>query len=109
MGKLTTHILDTSLGLPAAGIPVLLLRNEHELARATSNSDGRLDTPLLEGDAWQDGHYTLRFLVGDYLGRAGDTPFFDRIDINFFIADATKPTHMPLLLTPYGYSTYRGS
>ncbi|MGL6071871.1 hydroxyisourate hydrolase [Craterilacuibacter sp.] len=109
MGKLTTHILDTSRGLPAAGIPVILLQDGQVLASAHSNADGRLDAPLLEGEAWRNGHYTLRFLVADYLSKEGRTPFFDRIDIHFVVDDCAPALHLPLLLSPYGYSTYRGS
>ncbi|MXR37076.1 hydroxyisourate hydrolase [Neisseriaceae bacterium B2N2-7] len=109
MGKLTTHILDTSRGLPAAGIPVILLQDGQVLASAHSNADGRLDIPLLQGHAWRSGRYTLRFLVTDYLGAKGCIPFFDLIDIHFLVDDSAPSLHLPLLLSPYGYSTYRGS
>ena len=115
MGRLTTHILDTASGRPAAGLVVELWRSEHadRLKTAITNADGRLDGPILEGEAFTAGVYELRFRAGDYLRGLGiDLPepaFLEVIPIRFGIADATQHYHVPLLLSPYGYSTYRGS
>lgn len=116
MGRLTTHVLDTARGLPVAGLKVelfLLDGGDMPLKTAITNSDGRFDGPLLEGAAFVRGHYELRFHAGDYLRqRAASLPepsFLDVIPIRFGIADANAHYHVPLLLSPYGYSTYRGS
>ena len=110
MGKLTTHILDTAHGRPGAGIAIELYRGEagrrEPLGRRVTNADGRCDTPLLEGDAMPAGTYEIDFHVGDYFG---DTSFLDRVPIRFRIADVTVNYHVPLLCTPWAYSTYRGS
>jgi 5-hydroxyisourate hydrolase len=107
MGRLTTHVLDTARGKPAAGLAVELWAGEKLLKAFHTNSDGRADAPLLEGDAFKAGTYELRFKAGDYLG--GGQPFLDVIPIRFTVADADQHYHVPLLLAPYGYSTYRGS
>src|SRR5688572_27561590 len=115
MGRLTTHVLDIAAGRPAAGLRVELLRPEGAppLAVGETNRDGRVDPPLLEGVAFTAGIYELRFHAGDYLRRAGHqaagTPFLGVIPIRFGVADAGADYHVPLLLSPYGYSTYRGS
>jgi len=116
LGRLTTHVLDTALGRPAAGLGVTLFRageNRREVARAETNADGRCDRPLLEGDALAVGAYELVFEAGAYFDSLGlDLPepkFLDRILIRFGIADAAAHHHVPLLLSPYGYATYRGS
>jgi 5-hydroxyisourate hydrolase len=117
MGRLTTHVLDTSLGRPASGLTVILERIETAgrmpVTQAVTNEDGRLDAPLLAGDAFQRGIYEISFLAGAYLRRNGaalpEPPFLDVIPIRFGIADAAVHYHVPLLLSPYGYSTYRGS
>ena len=116
MGRLTTHVLDTAAGKPAAGLRIELFRigpSAEPLAAVTTNADGRADKPLLEGDALAPGTYELRFHAGDYLRRSGVTltepPFLDVIPVRFGIAAATGHYHVPLLLSPYGYSTYRGS
>jgi 5-hydroxyisourate hydrolase len=117
MGRLTTHVLDTAAGRPAAGLRVELYRLDGgegaALANADTNSDGRLDRPLLEGGALTSGAYELRFHAGAYLRRMGveltDPPFLDVIPIRFGIASPEAHYHVPLLLSPYGYSTYRGS
>jgi 5-hydroxyisourate hydrolase len=112
MGKLTTHVLDTALGKPAAGMVIELWSGERHITTVTTNADGRADTPLLEGDAFKGGHYELRFYAGDYLRRGNTKPeplFLDVIPIRFGIADAAQHYHVPLLLSPFGYSTYRGS
>jgi 5-hydroxyisourate hydrolase len=115
-GRLTTHVLDTASGLPAAGLKIALYRvsgNSHrKVKEATTNADGRCDAPLLEGKTFQTGQYELVFFTGDYLRASGvplpDPPFLDQIPIRFGMAEE-KHYHVPLLLSPYGYSTYRGS
>ena len=115
MGRLTTHVLDTALGRPAAGLTIDLYRvsgGEEHLASAKTNGDGRLDRPILEGDAFRAGVYELRFHAGAYLkaaNRLPDPPFLDLVPIRFGIAAPDQHYHVPLLLSPYGYSTYRGS
>ncbi|MDU8910127.1 hydroxyisourate hydrolase [Aestuariicoccus sp. MJ-SS9] len=116
-GYLTTHVLDTARGCPAEGIPVVLYRvsgNSHrKIAETVTNADGRTDAPILPKDAFRTGQYELVFFVGDYLratGQAGEDPLFlDQVPIRFGMADAEAHYHVPLLLSPYGYSTYRGS
>jgi 5-hydroxyisourate hydrolase len=116
MGRLTTHVLDTASGSPAAGLKIelfLLDGGTVPLKTVTTNSDGRVDGPLLEGAGFMRGHYELRFHAGDYLRARGvavpDPAFLDVIPIRFGIADPLQHYHVPLLLSPYGYSTYRGS
>jgi len=115
MGRLTTHVLDTAAGKPAAGLKIELFRPGEATPVKTirTNADGRADAPILEGDAFATGHYELRFHAGDYLRSSGanlpEPAFLDVIPIRFGIADAAAHYHVPLLLSPYGYSTYRGS
>ena len=116
MGRLTTHVLDTARGRPAAGLALSLFRDadgRRELARGVTNDDGRCDGPLLEGDALTAGLYELVFETGDYFDALGlDLPepkFLDHVVIRFGIADPAAHYHVPLLLSPFGYSTYRGS
>jgi 5-hydroxyisourate hydrolase len=112
MGRLSTHVLDTSIGRPAEGVRVVLRRAGEVLVETTTNRDGRTDTPLLEGAAFQTGAYELVFHVGDYFRVNGaalaDPPFLGVIPIRFNIADDAH-YHVPLLVSPFGYSTYRGS
>ncbi|MEM1317413.1 MAG: hydroxyisourate hydrolase [Pseudomonadota bacterium] len=117
-GFLTTHVLDTARGVPAEGITILLYRvsgNSHrKIAEAVTNADGRTDTPILPKGKLKAGHYELIFLAGDYLRSAGlvgngDVLFLDQVPIRFGIEDDSAHYHVPLLLSPYGYSTYRGS
>ena len=116
-GYLTTHILDTARGVPADGITILLYRvsgNSHrKIATAVTNADGRTDAPILPAKSFKTGQYELIFQVGDYLERTGlakgDLKFLDQIPIRFGMADEDAHYHVPLLLSPYGYSTYRGS
>lgn len=113
---LTTHVLDTALGQPAQGLKIWLYRvsgNSHrKIGEFVTNADGRVDSPLLEGDAFKPGSYELIFFAGDYLDATQeglpDPKFLDQIPIRFGISDDSH-YHVPLLLSPYGYSTYRGS
>jgi len=117
MGRLTTHVLDTALGRPAAGIKILLYRvsgNSHrKIAEAITNADGRTEAPLLEGKAFKTGNYELIFCAGDYLDSQRtslpDPKFLDQVPIRVGIAEKDGHYHVPLLLSPFGYSTYRGS
>ena len=116
-GKLTTHVLDTALGKPAAGVTITLYRvsgNSHsKIAETVTNADGRTDAPMLAGDALKPGSYELIFAAGAYLrasGQAsGDVLFLDQIPIRFGVPDASAHYHVPLLISPFAYSTYRGS
>ena len=112
MGRLTTHVLDTARGKPAADLKIELW-GTGLIKTITTNADGRADAPLLEADALQVGTYELRFFAGDYLRGLGtplgDPMFLDVIPIRFGISDASQHYHVPLLLSPFGYSTYRGS
>ena len=116
MGRLTTHVLDTAQGRPGAGIKIELYRlgaTRERLTSVATNSDGRCDRPLLEGEGFGAGAYELVFHVGDYFAGAGiqvpDPPFLDEVVIRFGIARPSDHYHVPLLISPYGYSTYRGS
>lgn len=110
-GYLTTHVLDTARGVPAAGVPIALFRldgvGRELLAAAVTNADGRTDAPILPEGQFAPGLYELVFSVGGYLGAAGG--FLDEIPVRFTVTDAGAHHHVPLLLSPYGYSTYRGS
>jgi 5-hydroxyisourate hydrolase len=127
-GRLTTHVLDTAQGRPAAEVPVELWRVDPSggrrelLAAMRTNEDGRTDHPLLEGDALVGGIYELVFAVGAYFAAQRvpeadlpdqpdqpDRPFLDLVPVRFGIADSTAHYHVPLLVSPWAYSTYRGS
>tara|TARA_R110002124_G_scaffold83303_3_gene218195 strand:+ start:888 stop:1247 length:360 start_codon:yes stop_codon:yes gene_type:complete len=116
-GKLTTHVLDTALGKPAAGVRIVLYRvggdGHTEITETVTNADGRTDAPMLTGPGFTVGSYELVFDAGDYLratGQAGAEPLFlDRIPIRFGVPDADAHYHVPLLISPFAYSTYRGS
>lgn len=114
-GKLTTHVLDTSIGRPAAGMRVQLFGLGGDaaartlLAEAFTNEDGRLNEPLLQGDALAEGTYELVFGVGDYFRGNASAFFLDQVPIRFKVAERTSHYHVPLLVAPGGYSTYRGS
>jgi len=112
-GKLTTHVLDTSLGRPAAGMTLRLWRKlpDELLCEAVTNADGRLDAPLLQGVAMRSGTYELVFDVGAYFARVspGANPFLGEVPIRFAIDAPGEHYHVPLLVAPGGYSTYRGS
>jgi 5-hydroxyisourate hydrolase len=113
MGRLTTHVLDTAQGKPAAGLRIDLYVSNAILKTVVTNSDGRTAEPLLEGKAFGDGIYELQFHAGDYLRAQGhqlkEPLFLDVIPIRFGVADPAQHFHVPLLLSPFGYSTYRGS
>ena len=115
-GFLTTHVLDTARGCPAAGIKIALYRvsgNSHrKIAEAETNGDGRTDAPILAQSKFKTGTYELIFFAGDYLratGQAAEEPLFlDQVPIRFGMSEDTH-YHVPLLLSPHGMSTYRGS
>lgn len=121
MGRLTTHVLDTAHGRPGAGVAIELYRIDRDvtekprerIAQATTNADGRCERPLLEGAALATGTYELVFRAGDYFaGQGVNLPrprFLDEVVIRFGISDPAAHYHVPLLISPYGYSTYRGS
>ena len=118
MGKLTTHVLDTMNGCPAAGMAVSLYRLGAGEAPALLkslrlNADGRADAPLLEGEALQRGSYRLVFGVAAYFRARGvalpEPPFLDEVPLDFGVADVAAHYHVPLLTSPWSYSTYRGS
>ena len=115
-GWLSTHVLDTALGVPAQGIKIALYRisgDARELvAKMATNDDGRTDAPILPSAEFRTGTYELVFYAGDYLrscGVKGDVLFLDELPIRFGMNDADAHYHVPLLLSPFGYSTYRGS
>jgi 5-hydroxyisourate hydrolase len=117
MAKLTTHVLDTARGRPAAGVAIELYRCDRNgrslLGRFVTNADGRCDRALLADDALQTGIYELDFAIGQYFAEQGfeqDEPrFLDIVSLRIGIADASANYHVPLLASPYSYSTYRGS
>jgi len=117
MGKLSTHVLDITTGKPGSGIQVALYAvdgNEKKLLKQdTTNPDGRCSTALLEGSALRIGQYELVFAAGDYFAGQGhvlpEPRFIDRVTIGFGIADPSQNYHVPLLVSPWAYSTYRGS
>lgn len=114
MGRLTTHVLDTAQGRPGAGIRIELYRLDDGLDRAngtlvatvTTNRDGRTDAPLLEGDKFRAGAYELLFHIGAYFKTQ---EFLDVVPVRFRIADSGQHYHVPLLCSPWSYTTYRGS
>ncbi len=116
MTKLTTHVLDVFSGTPGKGVKVELYyynNNEREkLNTVILNNDGRSDKPLVEGNSFKDGKYELIFFVGEYFKKLTNTPkipFLDEVVIRFGISNAKEHYHVPLLVSPWGYSTYRGS
>lgn len=112
-GRLTTHVLDTANGYPAAGMKIDLYRidgERFELVKSVrTNDDGRTDGPMLAGADFSAGEYELRFHAGDYIGHDDSVPFLGVVPVRFGIGDATAHYHVPLLVSPFGYSTYRGS
>ncbi len=117
MVRLSTHVLDTARGAPAKGVTIELHRVDNgerlHLKTMITNADGRTDSPLLAGERLEAGIYELTFRAGDYLRSSGatltDPPFLDDIVVRFGIAEPEGNYHIPLLLSPFGYSTYRGS
>ncbi len=113
MSAITTHVLDTSRGRPAAGVAVVLEIHEggahRELARGTTDADGRLRTLLPAGVALSAGTYRLTFATGAYFAANGVAGFYPEVAIAFEVREPAEHYHVPLLLNPYGYSTYRGS
>ena len=118
MGHLSTHVLDTAHGCPAAGMAVALERVSADgdavlLKRVTLNADGRADAPLLAADEMAPGRYRLSFAVADYFRARGvalpEPPFLDVVRLDFGIADAAGHYHVPLLVSPWSHATYRGS
>jgi 5-hydroxyisourate hydrolase len=117
MGKLSTHVLDVTQGKPGAGVAVELYAvqdNQRTLLRSVvTNHDGRCDAPLLQGDDMRAGQYELVFGAGDYFAGQGikvpEPRFLDRVTIAFGIADPSQNYHVPLVVSPWAYSTYRGS
>jgi 5-hydroxyisourate hydrolase len=107
MARLSTHVLDTSRGRPANGIEIVLKRGGEVIARALTNADGR--AVLLESDAIETGLYELTFSVGPYFQTGVEPPFLQDVVVRFGIADGSANHHIPLLVSPYGYTTYRGS
>lgn len=110
-GRITTHVLDTATGRPGAGMTVTLVRllpdARETIGRFVTNADGRCDGPLLHGEALVAGTYELTFDVAGW--RGGAAGFYDEIPICFRVSDAGAHHHVPLILSPFGYSTYRGS
>lgn len=118
MGRLTTHVLDTVQGKPAQGVTLDLHvldsgGNWRPGGQIVTNADGRTDQPVLAGEQFKAGTYMLTFHIGDYFRRCGlagaEQPFLDLVPVRFSIADADGHYHVPLLASPYSYSTYRGS
>ena len=117
MGRLTTHVLDTARGRPAAGVRIALYRisgqSHDKIAEVVTNADGRTDAPMLAGPDFRPGSYELVFHAGDYLrasGQAsGEVLFLDQIPIRFGLSEPDQHYHVPLLISAFAYSTYRGS
>ena len=116
-GRLTTHVLDTARGVPAAGVDIALFAIEGDERRLLllqrTNANGRTNAPLLEGAAMRVGQYELVFAVGAYFSatqiEVSDPPFLADIPLRFAVADAGAHYHVPLLVSPWSYTTYRGS
>ena len=113
MTRLTTHVLDTANGVPAAKMTLRLTRLEGDkrelLLETKTNNDGRCDKPLLEGKDMRAGSYELEFEAGAYFNNGTENPFVDTVVLRFGISDPQAHYHVPLLVSPYSYSTYRGS
>ena len=117
MGGLTTHVLDTAQGRPAAGVRIEVFtlgpEGRRRVAGAVTNADGRCDAPLIAARDLRCGRYELEFHVGAYFAASGaalpDPPFLDVVPIAFGVASEDAHYHVPLLVSPYGYATYRGS
>lgn len=117
MARLSTHVLDTARGIPAHGVRVEVHRldggTRHGVADVRTNAQGRTDAPLLSGNHIEPGIYELTFHVGEYFSRSGAVhgalPFLDTVPIRVGLAEATGDYHVPLILSPHGYTTYRGT
>ncbi len=117
MAHLSTHVLDTARGIPAKGVRIELHRIEdgarRRVATGVTNAEGRIAAPLISGELLEIGVYELVFHAGDYLRSAGlqvkEPAFLDQIVVRFGVAETDRNYHVPLLLSPFGYSTYRGS
>ncbi|MGH9806690.1 MAG: hydroxyisourate hydrolase [Terriglobia bacterium] len=117
MGRLSTHVLDTAAGRPAGGVKITLSRmtgtSWAPLKAVATNADGRTEQPLLEGAEFTTAKYRIEFHIGDYFRKAGakltDPPFFDVVPVDIGLGDPSLHYHVPLLCTPWSYSTYRGS
>lgn len=117
MGRLSTHVLDTANGTPARSVRIELFAIEdgerRKIADVVTNSDGRTDAPLMSGDGYRPGSYELLFHAGEYFRRLGaataDPPFLDVVPIRVHLAEPDGHYHVPLLVSPWSYSTYRGS
>ena len=117
MGRLSTHVLDTARGRPAAGLRVELAALDggarRPLVDTRTNADGRTDAPLMAGEGFRTGSFELLFHVGEYFREAGlplaDPPFLDVVPVRFTVAEPDGHYHVPLLVSPWSYSTYRGS
>ena len=112
-GKLSTHVLDTAIGRPAAGLKIQLWRIEPQerrlLKEAVTNQDGRTETPLLSGDELKPGLYELVFQVGPYFLKTTQDAFLQDVPVRFRILNSEENYHVPLLVSPWSYTTYRGS
>jgi 5-hydroxyisourate hydrolase len=112
-GWLSTHVLDTANGRPAAGLEIELFKIKGDersaLKTVRTNADGRTDEPLLNEDEFERGIYEIVFHVGEYFGEGGEPPFLDRVPLRFGVSDPEAHYHVPLLASPWSYSTYRGS
>ena len=114
MGRLTTHVLNTAHGVPAVGMAVRLMdASRMVIVDTETNADGRCDAPLLEGPSFKPGKYIIAFSVAEYFREHGaelsEPPFLDVVEIAFGLADPNAHYHVPLLVSPWTYSTYRGS
>ena len=107
MARISTHVLDTAGGRPAAGVRVVLRLKGEVMAQGVTNADGR--TALVEGESLRTGIYELVFSVGEYFRTGVEPAFLDEVVVRFGVDEASGNYHVPLLVSPYGYSTYRGS
>ena len=109
MSTISTHVLDTSLGKPASGIRVTLRRDDSLIGSGTTDDDGRVRDLLAKDSTLNEGDYTLSFSVSEYFAKTKRASFYNDIQISFRIGAGSEHYHVPLLLSPFGYSTYRGS